>query len=263
MLKIKDSLRRIPKDKTLYLSAPMTGKDNFNRKELVAAQETLASLGYKRVLNPATMKVENEKDYTACLRQALKLMLDADVLVQLDDWGTSKGCKVEAALASLLDIPLVSLKDLCELEQEMTALEVFGDEDLTPEQREESVRRNAAKNAWWDEHLKERANPVLEKWAKENPQETPPSLVHRGLSGQSKLNSAIAKIHEWVNNPASAPKSPMLMAGMIGPGTDPTLEGRSPSEVAKQTKLLITAAKKEERLTLKGKIKRNFRKLLS
>jgi hypothetical protein len=59
------------------------------------------------VLNPC-MHIDKNEHWETAMRQALKLLLDADFICLLPDWADSKGAKLERDLALCLNIPTIN-----------------------------------------------------------------------------------------------------------------------------------------------------------
>lgn len=105
----------------VYISGPMTGLPNFNHDEFNRVAAELRNRGYE-VLNPAETKVEeypldfqprNENDerkmWQAYMREAIRMMMDADVIVTLPGWEKSRGAKIEVILGNDLGIPVYAV----------------------------------------------------------------------------------------------------------------------------------------------------------
>lgn len=93
----------------LYLAGPMTGLPDNNYPAFHAAAAALRAAGHT-VLNPAENPPPPE-GYTDnvwqyYLRLSLKQIADAEALVMLSDWPTSRGANIEFSLAEQLGLPI-------------------------------------------------------------------------------------------------------------------------------------------------------------
>ena len=107
--------------KNAYIAGPMSGHDDFNFTTFFKAADMLKRLGYK-VFNPAEEdlkkwgSIENTKKhatYRKCLKLDLNYILDTENLTifVLPNWHTSKGAKIEIAIAEVLKLPIIFLKN--------------------------------------------------------------------------------------------------------------------------------------------------------
>lgn len=93
---------------TYYIAGPMTGIEDYNYPAFNAAAEKLRAQG-ANVLNPAELGGPAEHpdwDWTDYMRAALALLLQADGIVLLDGWDTSRGARIEYNLAVNLQMPV-------------------------------------------------------------------------------------------------------------------------------------------------------------
>jgi len=92
--------------KTIYISGPMTGKEDFNREAFKNAVVALVSQGWA-VVNPHEVPTgKEEPSYNDYMRADLKAMLDCEALYMLDGWEDSKGANIERNLAIQLDFEI-------------------------------------------------------------------------------------------------------------------------------------------------------------
>jgi hypothetical protein len=95
----------------MYLSGPMTGVPEWNHPlfHRVAAE---FRLGGFEVCNPAEFfdgdTTKERKDY---MREAIKYLLEADTVVLLPGWDKSEGARMEAKIATELDLIIVEYVD--------------------------------------------------------------------------------------------------------------------------------------------------------
>jgi len=97
--------------KTVYISGPIS---KIKKKEAEAnflrAEDHLRSQGYF-VINPFTCIIESDElpakeKWNDCMRQAIKLVAEADEMYMLENWNMSQGCILERMLALQLDMPI-------------------------------------------------------------------------------------------------------------------------------------------------------------
>lgn len=90
----------------------MTGLPNFNYDAFNEAASTLRDLG-NHVFNPAecfggVQNLPNEE----YMREDIKAVLEATVVVTLEGWENSPGAQLEVEVAKVCGIPIISLKDI-------------------------------------------------------------------------------------------------------------------------------------------------------
>jgi hypothetical protein len=91
----------------MYLSGPMTGLPNYNHELFNRVAQEFRQVGFS-VCSPAEFFdgdiTKERKEY---MREAVKYMLEADTIVLLPGWQESKGARLEAAIATELDLTIV------------------------------------------------------------------------------------------------------------------------------------------------------------
>ena len=91
----------------LYICGPMTGKENWNHDMFHKVTQEFRAVNFQ-VCNPAEFfdgdTTRDRKDY---MREAFKYIHEADTIVLLPGWEESKGARVEAAMATELDLTIV------------------------------------------------------------------------------------------------------------------------------------------------------------
>lgn len=96
----------------LYLSGPMTGMPNFNYDAFNEAAFVLRASG-NFVFNPAECfgGAQNlpKEEY---MREDIKAVLEATVVVTLVGWEKSLGALLEVEVAKACGIPVISLEDI-------------------------------------------------------------------------------------------------------------------------------------------------------
>ena len=93
-------------NKKIYISAPMTGIKNYNRKTFFWTELYLRSIGYKKknIINPYKLsKVVNKKiknpEYSDYLDYDLRKLANADEIYFCKGWRKSHGCNKEYQMA--------------------------------------------------------------------------------------------------------------------------------------------------------------------
>ncbi len=88
--------------KKIYISGAITGTENAENlfKE---AELQLIYKGYD-VINPFSLPHNHNKTWNDYMREDLKALLDCDEIYMLKNWETSRGAKIEHAIARELDL---------------------------------------------------------------------------------------------------------------------------------------------------------------
>lgn len=91
----------------LYLSGPMDSVEDFNHPLFHRVAQEFRNANFA-VCNPAEFfdgdKTRERKEY---MREAFKYVLEADTIVLLPGWENSKGARLEAAMATELDLTIM------------------------------------------------------------------------------------------------------------------------------------------------------------
>lgn len=91
----------------MYLSGPMTGIENYNHELFHRVAHEFRTVNFM-VCSPAEFfdgdRTKERKEY---MREAIKYLLEADTIVLLPGWENSKGAKLEAAIATELDLNIM------------------------------------------------------------------------------------------------------------------------------------------------------------
>lgn len=98
--------------KRVYVSGPMTGLPDLNRKEFMEAEQLIREHGCKPV-NPARIGQRHGWTWADYMLSSLNMMLKCDEVVLLPGWRESKGVQVEIDLAQRLGMPVVELAEFC------------------------------------------------------------------------------------------------------------------------------------------------------
>lgn len=95
-----------------YLAGPVSlggtlppAEVEANRTRFRAARERLTAEGWE-VLDPTEGGAEPGRTWPEWMKIGLRMLLDADLVVMLPGWQTSKGALIEHRLASELGIPV-------------------------------------------------------------------------------------------------------------------------------------------------------------
>lgn len=102
--------------KTIYISGPISGRENNNFNEFAIVEEKLNALGHETI-NPHTIcehvkrsDFETDLDHwCACMRLCLSIMCQkANYVVTLKGWEQSRGATIEVGMARELCVPVES-----------------------------------------------------------------------------------------------------------------------------------------------------------
>lgn len=112
------------RDKRVFLSGPMTGIPDLNRKAFADAESWCMDQGARFAFNPTTAWGHSDKSrYWYMLRDLHRLTEPGDderplfdVVVQLDGYEHSNGAWCESCVAEQCGIPCVPLRSLMEVE---------------------------------------------------------------------------------------------------------------------------------------------------
>lgn len=98
-----------------YLSGAITGVKNAN-KLFTRAEEKLELEGYE-VINPFKFGEHLKKEYAKenkvpayenYMRGDIELLINCDAIYLLENWGTSKGARLEKKIAEVLDMQIMT-----------------------------------------------------------------------------------------------------------------------------------------------------------
>ena len=97
----------------VFLSGPITGKENYNRQTFYEAERFLESCGHT-VWNPIKLHPRRPDDFTALdyLHICFAMIDRSDMVVQLDGWRHSEGACLEASYAESKGITVMEVRDL-------------------------------------------------------------------------------------------------------------------------------------------------------
>ena len=93
---------------SVYISGPMTGFEDYNKKGFYDTEKKLRARGFVSIINPVHIgeMFGYDKSHTFYMRKSISKMMDADVVYVFGDYKRSKGVKLEVEIAHLLDIPV-------------------------------------------------------------------------------------------------------------------------------------------------------------
>lgn len=89
----------------VYISGPITNNPNY-KEDFAAAEKLLKKHGFK-VVNPASLGEKDGWTWEDYMKKDIKLLVDCDAIYLMDGWSKSKGARLEAKLASWLDLKRV------------------------------------------------------------------------------------------------------------------------------------------------------------
>ena len=95
----------------IYISGAITGNKNFKNK-FEAAEKTIIEKGFTPLSPIKTQAHIYNMSERCCMFDALKLMEEADAVLQISNVKKSKGMQIEQAIAEKCGIPFVTLEDL-------------------------------------------------------------------------------------------------------------------------------------------------------
>lgn len=99
---------------TLYLAGPMSGHPLYNYPAFEAAARALREAGHA-VISPHELELAQgfkpadsfpDSAYAAAMRRSIAALLEADAVVMLPGWESSRGACLEHAIATALGIPI-------------------------------------------------------------------------------------------------------------------------------------------------------------
>lgn len=90
---------------TVYISGPMTGRPAFNIPLFIRVEKRLRWRYGCGVLNPGTLGAGQSWQWY--MREDVKMLSRASVLLQLPGWDTSRGARIEADIAAMHGIRAV------------------------------------------------------------------------------------------------------------------------------------------------------------
>ncbi|KAA8483737.1 uncharacterized protein DUF4406 [Arcticibacter tournemirensis] len=91
----------------LYIAGKVSGLPDLNKPKFEAATRELRARGFY-VKNPHEVcHGRKPDDWIGCMRECIKVLMDCDVVILLDDYKDSIGATLEFTIASALQIRCV------------------------------------------------------------------------------------------------------------------------------------------------------------
>lgn len=102
------------KKEKIYISGKITGLDLNNvEKKFQESEDFLKSLKYENVINPHKLHPYIEgKKWEEYLIDDIKLLFECDIIYLQNDWGLSKGARLEYTIAKELGLKIMFENDL-------------------------------------------------------------------------------------------------------------------------------------------------------
>jgi hypothetical protein len=95
---------------TLYISGAISNAPDLNRTKFANATKQLRGLGYI-VINPHEIcEGIPAEEWAKGMRICIKKLMDADVLILLDDWQQSRGAQIEFTISKQLNYKTIALE---------------------------------------------------------------------------------------------------------------------------------------------------------
>lgn len=96
------------RNKTIFLSGPMTGYENYNKEAFFKHEMEFRNKGFSSIRNPAVIgeKYGYNEDYNFYIRKSLAMLLEADAIFVFGNYEKSKGVNMEIELAHKVGIPV-------------------------------------------------------------------------------------------------------------------------------------------------------------
>lgn len=97
----------------LYISGPVTGRDNLNIENFERAADALSAKGYSVVIphwftNPSM-------SWQDAMKRCIEAMMKCDAVALLPDWLNSRGAIIERQLADSLKMQVATVKEWLEV----------------------------------------------------------------------------------------------------------------------------------------------------
>lgn len=92
----------------IYVIGPVTGMENDNRPAFEEAAERLREAGYTALIPHWFVKAGTP--WAPAMRRSIETLVKCDGVAALEGFGSSKGARVEADLATELGMPVKSVE---------------------------------------------------------------------------------------------------------------------------------------------------------
>lgn len=103
----------------LYVAGKVSGLPDLNKPKFEAATTQLRNMGYI-VRNPHEICTgRHPNDWNGCMRDCIRVLMECDAVILLNDWWDSKGAYLEAKLAEKVGIRVMQLEDFEKFELEL------------------------------------------------------------------------------------------------------------------------------------------------
>lgn len=89
-------------EEIIYLAGPMTGYPEYNWPQFKAVAKYFRDSGHKVICPTECGNVPDVTNYQDCIKNSLRVMLDANTIALLPGWLGSKGAMMEARLAVMM-----------------------------------------------------------------------------------------------------------------------------------------------------------------
>lgn len=96
--------------KKLYLAGPMTGYPEFNFPAFHAEAKRLRGLGFE-VINPAELNGVGVA-WVDCMRNDIRHLMSCQAVALLEGWAHSRGARLEAHIATELQMPVFAATEV-------------------------------------------------------------------------------------------------------------------------------------------------------
>jgi len=89
----------------IYVCGPISGYEDYNLPAFNEAEQTLKNLGHETI-NPCSLDGDGSRRETweSYLKRDLKLLVDCDAVLLLDNWHSSRGAMLEFYVATNLKL---------------------------------------------------------------------------------------------------------------------------------------------------------------
>ncbi len=97
----------------IYISGPMTGIEDFNRKAFKDAEHMINNIPNYLAVNPHVCceGMPNDSTWVDYMKTDIVAMMECDALFMLSGWEKSVGATIEHNLANELKYPILYSKD--------------------------------------------------------------------------------------------------------------------------------------------------------
>lgn len=108
-----------PDTMNFYISGPMSGLPNYNRHTFNTLESSIRvmcksidTFGNHKIFNPAKIPFADKKTYAQLMRECMIGLTQSTHFIQLPDWEHSHGALIEHSIAVVLEMKIISSKDL-------------------------------------------------------------------------------------------------------------------------------------------------------